>query len=83
MVKQTLELTANITKERTIIGIFDNDTEGFNQFNGLNSIFSEQVKKEHTETVCSAERLEKVLKAIRGAHPYEESSTDVYLLEDF
>jgi hypothetical protein len=40
----------------------------------------ESVAEERIETVCSADILEKVLKAIRDNHPYEEPATDVYEL---
>ena len=36
LVKRTLELIANIEGRRPIIGLFDNDIEGYAQFNGLN-----------------------------------------------
>ena len=42
----------------------------------------EEVVEERVETVCSEEKLEVVLKAIRAVHPYEEPATDVYLLEN-
>ncbi len=43
----------------------------------------EQVEEERIETICSAEKLEDVLKTIKEVHPYEEPATDVYRLEDF
>jgi hypothetical protein len=41
----------------------------------------EEVEEERIETVCSEEKLQAVLQAIRDVHPYEEPATDVYLLE--
>ena len=41
----------------------------------------EEVSEERIETVCTADILQEVLRAIREAHPYEEPATDVYLLE--
>ena len=39
-----------------------------------------EIEEERIEAVCSEEKLEAVLKAIRAVHPYEEPATDVYLL---
>lgn len=41
----------------------------------------EEVAEDRIETVCSGEKLQDVLKAIREVHPYEESATDVYPIE--
>ena len=41
----------------------------------------EEVSEERIETVCTADKLQEVLRAIRDVHPYEEPATDVYLLE--
>ena len=41
----------------------------------------EEVEEERIETVCTGDKLEAVLKAIRAAHPYEEPATDVYPIE--
>lgn len=41
----------------------------------------EEVSEERIETVCTADTLQEVLRAIRDVHPYEEPATDVYLLE--
>lgn len=41
----------------------------------------EEVSEDRIETVCSAESLQAVLKAIRDHHPYEEPATDVYSIE--
>lgn len=41
----------------------------------------EEVAEERIETVCSGEKLQDVLKAIRETHPYEEPATDVYPIE--
>jgi hypothetical protein len=43
----------------------------------------EKVEEERIETVCSADRLQDVLRAIKEAHPYEEPATDVYAIESF
>lgn len=43
----------------------------------------EEVAEDRIETVCSSERLQDVLAAIKKVHPYEEPATDVYLLEVF
>lgn len=40
----------------------------------------EEVEEERIETICPAEKLNVVLKAIRAAHPYEEPAIDVYPL---
>ena len=37
--------------------------------------------EDRIETVCEADKLDVVLKAIRDAHPYEEPATDVYPIE--
>lgn len=42
----------------------------------------EVVDEERIEVICSREKLKDVLEAIRDAHPYEETATDVYPLED-
>lgn len=41
----------------------------------------EEVSEERIETVCTADKLQEVLRVIRDVHPYEEPATDVYLLE--
>lgn len=41
----------------------------------------QEVAEERIETVCSGEKLQDVLKAIREIHPYEEPATDVYPIE--
>ena len=41
----------------------------------------EAVPEERIETVCTADRLEAVLKAVKSAHPYEEPAPDVYPIE--
>ena len=41
----------------------------------------EEVSEDRIETVCSADTLQAVLKAIRDVHPYEEPATDVYPIE--
>ena len=40
----------------------------------------EEVEEERIEVLCPSEILEKVLKAVRAAHPYEEPAIDVYPL---
>ena len=42
----------------------------------------ERVAELRVETVVPAERLETVVAALRGAHPYEEPAYDVYPLLD-
>ena len=42
----------------------------------------EAVEEERIETICERKKLPEVLAAIRKAHPYEETATDVYPLED-
>ena len=42
----------------------------------------ERVAELRVETVVPAERLETVVAALRGAHPYEEPAYDVYSLLD-
>src|SRR3990167_6829379 len=41
----------------------------------------ESVEEERIETVCQEESLKEVLRAIKEAHPYEESAADVYSIE--
>lgn len=41
----------------------------------------EEVSEDRIETVCSADKLQDVLNAIREVHPYEEPATDVYPIE--
>lgn len=41
----------------------------------------ERVAEDRIETLCSAESLHAVLKAIKDVHPYEEPATDVYPIE--
>lgn len=43
----------------------------------------EEVSEDRIETVCSGEKLDAVLKAIRENHPYEEPATDIYPIELF
>jgi len=38
----------------------------------------ETVSEERIETICSVERLEKVIEEIKKAHPYEETVIDIY-----
>ncbi len=40
----------------------------------------EQVNEERIETVCYKKDLEKIIKAIKDVHPYEEIALDVYPL---
>lgn len=40
----------------------------------------EKVEEERIETVCREKGLEKILIAVRAAHPYEEPAIDVYPL---
>ncbi|MBP9762246.1 hypothetical protein KBD34_01375 [Patescibacteria group bacterium] len=42
----------------------------------------EQVEEERIETVCTRDRLEAVLQAIRHVHPDEEIAFDVYPIEE-
>lgn len=37
----------------------------------------ETVKEERIETICPRDRLEKVIEAIKKAHPYEETVIDI------
>ncbi len=41
----------------------------------------ERVDEERIEMVCSRENAQRVVRAIRTAHPYEEPAIDVYALE--
>ena len=43
----------------------------------------EEVTEDRIETICEADVLKDVLKAIKDAHPYEEPATDVYPIEVF
>jgi len=40
-----------------------------------------EIPENRIETVCTADVLQDVLKAIRDVHPYEEPATDVYPIE--
>ena len=40
----------------------------------------EEVKEERIETVCYRDDLDKIIKAIKKVHPYEEVAIDVYPL---
>lgn len=51
--------------------------EGSNPFIGKETVL-EEVVEERIETVCSRDVLETVLKAIKNAHPYEETVIDIY-----
>jgi hypothetical protein len=42
----------------------------------------EETEEERIETVCTRDRLDEVLKAIRRAHPYDEVAFDVYPIEE-
>lgn len=42
----------------------------------------EEVSEERIETVCSREKLQDVIKAIKSVHPYDEIALDVYPLEN-
>ena len=42
----------------------------------------EKVAEERIETVCSREKLQEVIKAIKEIHPYDEIALDVYPLEN-
>ena len=42
----------------------------------------EEVIEDRIETICSREKLEEVIKAIKSVHPYEEVALDVYSLEN-
>lgn len=42
----------------------------------------EEVVEERIETVCSRDKLEEVIKAIKEVHPYDEVAMDVYPLEN-
>ena len=51
--------------------------EGANPFIGQAGTL-ETVEEERIETVCLKEKLERVLEAIKKAHPYEETVIDIY-----
>lgn len=40
----------------------------------------EEVVEERIETVCEKKKLEKIIKAVKKVHPYEEIAFDVYPL---
>ncbi len=42
----------------------------------------EEVVEERIETVCSREKLQEVITAIKQVHPYDEVAFDVYPLEN-
>lgn len=51
--------------------------EGADPFIGTEGQF-ETVPEEQIQTVCEKSRLESVLKAIKEAHPYEETVIDIF-----
>ncbi len=52
-------------------------TAGAHPFIGKEGV-SETVNEERIETVCSLDCLEAVIAAIKEAHPYEETTIDLY-----
>jgi hypothetical protein len=42
----------------------------------------EEVAEERIETVCPKEKMNKVIKAIKKVHPYDEVAMDIYPLEN-
>ena len=42
----------------------------------------EEVAEERIETICSREKLESVIAAIKEVHPYDEVAMDIYPLEN-
>lgn len=42
----------------------------------------EEVKEERIEVVCTSDKIQETIKAIKSAHPYEEVALDVYPLEN-
>lgn len=42
----------------------------------------EEVVEERIETICSREKLQEVITAIKEVHPYDEIALDVYPLEN-
>ena len=40
----------------------------------------EEVDEERIETICPADKMESVLKAVKDVHPYEEPAIDIYPL---
>ena len=42
----------------------------------------EEVVEERIETVCSRDKLQEVISAIKDVHPYDEVALDVYPLEN-
>jgi hypothetical protein len=42
---------------------------------------SEEVVEERIEVTCSRDKLDDMIKAIKGVHPYEEIALDIYPLE--
>ncbi len=63
-------------------------TKGTGRFRGLEGTKpffgeagkNEEVQEEKIEVICPMEILEKVLKAVKAVHPYEEPAIDVYPL---
>lgn len=51
--------------------------EGSQPFQGEKGVL-ETVVEERIETICSRDRLEKVVEAIKKAHPYEETVIDIF-----
>jgi hypothetical protein len=42
----------------------------------------EEVSEERIETVCTREKLQEVIDAIKKVHPYDEVAIDIYTLEN-
>lgn len=63
-------------------------TKGIGRFRGLKDANPfigkvgkiEKVEEERIETICSNKNLNKALKALKKAHPYEEPAVDIYPL---
>ncbi|MBJ7449852.1 MAG: hypothetical protein JHC93_05790 [Parachlamydiales bacterium] len=51
--------------------------KGSNPFLGQEDVL-ETVLEERIETICTTDKLEGLIDAIKKAHPYEETSIDIY-----
>ena len=62
------------------VGCFKPETGAHPSIGSVGSI--QEVLEERIESICSEDKLQAVLKAIKDTHPYEEPATEVYLLVD-
>jgi len=79
---------AGIIGKYTFCSISSKIVGRFKPEQGANSFIGEvgkleEVVEEKIEVVCSREKLNDVINAIKAVHPYEEPVLEIYSLEDF